>query len=78
MSSSCEVNTKPKSVKEFLKSKTFWKTSIAILLGGTGGFLYFYFVGCANGSCGITSNPYSSIVFGSVLGLFLTNRKCGC
>jgi hypothetical protein len=78
MSNSCEVNTKPKSFKELMRSKSFWKTIAGIVLGGTGGFLYFYFVGCSTGSCGITSNPYSSIAFGSVLGIFLTNRKCGC
>jgi hypothetical protein len=78
MSNSCEVNTKPRSFKVFVKTWSFWKTPIAIVLGGTGGFLYYYYVGCANGTCGITSNPYSSIAFGSVLGLFFTNRKCGC
>lgn len=78
MSNSCEVNSKPKSIKEFIKTKSFWISFTAIVLGGTGGFLYYYFVGCSTGSCGITSNPYSSIAFGSVLGLFLTNRKCGC
>lgn len=78
MTNSCEVNTKSKSIKEFLKSKAFWKTFAGIVLGGTGGFLYYYFVGCSTGSCGITSNPFSSIAFGSALGLFFTNRKCGC
>lgn len=78
MSNSCEVNTKPKSINELIKSKSFWKTVAGIVLGGTGGFLYYYFVGCSSGSCGITSNPYSSIAFGSVIGLFFTNRKYGC
>ena len=78
MSNSCEVNSKPKSIKELVKTKSFWKTFAAIVLGGTAGFLYYHFVGCSNGSCGITANPYSSIAFGSILGIFLTNRKCGC
>jgi hypothetical protein len=78
MSNSCETGSKPGSIKDYLKLKSFWISFAAVVLGGAGGFLYYYFVGCANGSCGITSNPYSSIVFGSVLGLFLTTRKCGC
>ena len=78
MSNSCEVNTKPKSLKEFYKSKAFWKTFAGITIGGIGGFLYYHFVGCASGTCAITGNPFSSIAFGSVLGLFLTNKKCGC
>ncbi|MCX6287645.1 MAG: YtxH domain-containing protein [Bacteroidetes bacterium] len=47
-------------------------------LGGLGGFLYFYFVGCASGTCAITSNPYASIAFGGFLGYFIVNRPCAC
>lgn len=41
---------------------------IGIIVGATGGFAYYYFVGCANGTCPITSNPYISIAYGSLLG----------
>ena len=45
---------------------------IGVLIGGAVGFSYYYFVGCAGGSCPISSNPYISIVYGGVLGyLFL-------
>ncbi len=36
--------------------------------GGVGGYLYYRFVGCATGSCAITSNPYVSTLFGGVFG----------
>ena len=42
-----------------------------ILLGGTGGFLYYYFVGCRTGSCAITSNPWLSILWGAAFGLLI-------
>lgn len=39
-----------------------------ILLGAISGFLYWYFIGCNSGSCAITSNPYNSTIYGSVMG----------
>lgn len=39
-----------------------------IALGAFLGFLYYRFVGCRTGMCPITSNPFSSIIFGAVLG----------
>ncbi|MCK9422476.1 MAG: hypothetical protein M0Q38_07750 [Bacteroidales bacterium] len=78
MESSCQVKGKPQSVKEYLKSWHFWKAVIAVIVGGTGGFLYYHFVGCASESCAITGNPYASIAFGGFLGYFVVNRPCAC
>jgi hypothetical protein len=41
-------------------------------LGAVGGFLYYYFVGCANGSCMISSSPYVSVPYGALLGYFVS------
>jgi LytS/YehU family sensor histidine kinase len=76
MDSNCTVTPKPKSVKEFFKSRYFWKPFLSITIGGIGGFLYYYFVGCTSGSCAITSSPYGSILMGSFLGFFLTSSPC--
>ncbi len=76
MSETCETNSRPKTFREFVRSSYFWKPAGAMIVGGTLGFLYYYFVGCASGSCGITSNPYLSVVFGALLGLFVTNSPC--
>lgn len=47
-----------------------------VVLGATGGFLYWYFVGCASGTCMITSNPWNSSVYGAVMGgLFFSILK---
>lgn len=70
------VAPKPKSIREFFRSSFFWKPFIAILIGGGAGFLYYYFIGCSSGSCSITSNPYSSIFTGSLLGFFITSGPC--
>jgi hypothetical protein len=76
MEKSCEIKPRPKTVKEFFTSWYFWKPFLAIFIGGLAGFLYYYFVGCSSGKCAITSNPYMSIIWGSLLGLFLVNSPC--
>jgi len=35
------------------------------------GFLYYKLVGCPNGSCPITSNPFTSSLYGGVMGLLI-------
>jgi hypothetical protein len=76
MDQTCSNTPKPKSVNEFFKSWYFWKPFLGVLVGGTGGFLLYYFVGCKSGSCAITSHPLSSILLGSFLGLFVTSSPC--
>ncbi len=43
-------------------------TILGVLVGAIGGYLYYYFVGCAGGSCAITANPMSSTAYGAVMG----------
>jgi hypothetical protein len=76
MENNCEIKPRPKTVKEFFTSWYFWKPFLGIAIGGLAGFLYYYFVGCTSGSCGITSNPYMSVLWGSLLGLFLVKSPC--
>lgn len=50
------------------------KIFLPILLGALGGFLYYNFIGC-NGSCAITGSPVNSTLYGSLIGLILTDWK---
>ena len=43
-------------------------TLIGILVGGIGGYLYYFYVGCASGTCAITSKPLNSSVYGAFMG----------
>jgi hypothetical protein len=76
MDNNCELKSKPRTFKELLKSWNFWKPFSAVAIGGIAGFLYYYFVGCASGSCAITSNPYASIIWGGMMGLFVVKSPC--
>ncbi|MCX6188345.1 MAG: DUF6132 family protein [Bacteroidetes bacterium] len=46
---------------------------IGILLGSVGGYLYYAFVGCASGTCAITSKPLNSTLYGALMGGLLLN-----
>ncbi|MCF8261900.1 MAG: DUF6132 family protein [Melioribacteraceae bacterium] len=54
-----------------IDKKYFLKRGIPILLGGIGGYLYYYYIGCYNGSCPITGSPYISTLYGGAIGLIL-------
>ncbi len=44
---------------------------IGILIGAIAGYLYWKFVGCANGTCKITSKPLNSSLYGAIMGFFV-------
>ncbi|MEN9697775.1 MAG: hypothetical protein RLZ56_1196 [Bacteroidota bacterium] len=44
---------------------------IGIGLGAIAGFLYWKFVGCASGTCMITSKPLNSSLYGALMGFLI-------
>lgn len=48
-------------------------TIIGIIVGAIGGYLYYYFVGCASGTYAITSKPLNSTLYGAMMGGLLFN-----
>ena len=48
-------------------------TIIGIIAGAIGGYLYYHFVGCASGTCSITSKPLNSTLYGAMMGGLLLN-----
>tara|TARA_R110000868_G_scaffold174940_1_gene411807 strand:- start:21218 stop:21412 length:195 start_codon:yes stop_codon:yes gene_type:complete len=55
-------------------------TGIGIGIGAVAGYLYYHFIGCASGTCAITSKPLNSTLYGSLMGglvfnMFIKNEK---
>jgi hypothetical protein len=44
---------------------------IGAIFGAIAGWCYWYFVGCASGTCAITSSPVNSTLYGALMGLLL-------
>jgi len=57
-------------MKFILKHKL---TLIGIIVGAIVGYLYYHFIGCASGSCAITSKPLNSTLYGAMMGGLLLN-----
>jgi len=41
---------------------------LGAVLGALAGYAYWHFVGCADGTCAITSKPLNSTLYGSLMG----------
>ena len=44
------------------------RSLIGLLIGAIGGWVYYIEIGCTSGTCPLTSNPYTSILWGAVIG----------
>ncbi|NLR89747.1 MULTISPECIES: DUF6132 family protein [Flammeovirga] len=53
----------------------YWKNILVVLLGGTLGYSYYYFIGCNNGTCAITSSPVNSTLYGIFVSAVILNWK---
>ncbi len=60
--------------------KRYFPAAIAAIIGAGAGYLYYLFVGCASGTCVITSNPVISTLYfallGGLLGRIISDRSC--
>ena len=58
-------------ITSFIKDKKF--ILLGAVLGAIGGYAYYYYVGCASGSCAITSSPINSTLYGIFMGGLLVD-----
>ena len=47
------------------------------IFGAVVGYGYYRFIGCAGGSCPITSNPWISTMYGALLGFMIAQMYGG-
>lgn len=63
-----------------MSKKGYIITGIGVVVGLLVGYAYYYYVGCASGTCVITSKPLNSTLYGGLMGglffnLFVKERK---
>jgi C4-dicarboxylate transporter len=44
---------------------------LGVVLGAAAGYAWYYFIGCSNGTCAITSRPLNSTLYGAFMGFLL-------
>jgi len=61
------------------KLKKWLRPLLFTLSGALAGYAYYYFIGCPTGSCAITSNPISSVLYMALIGWLISGLfEGGC
>ncbi len=58
-----------------LRGRISKRTALHMVLGAAIGYAFYYYVGCATGTCIITGNPYMSTLYGGFMGWLLSEAK---
>ena len=56
-----------------MTKKALLLTGIGIAIGALAGYGYYFYVGCASGTCAITSKPLNSTLYGALMGGLIFN-----
>lgn len=56
-----------------MTTKTLLLNGIGIAIGALAGYGYYYYVGCASGTCAITSKPLNTTLYGALMGGLVFN-----
>ena len=56
-----------------MTKKAILLTGIGIAIGALAGYGYYFYVGCASGTCAITSKPLNSTLYGALMGGLIFN-----
>lgn len=54
-----------------MKLKKNWIILLFLAIGGFGGYLYWYFVGCVSGSCPLQKLWYNNVIIGGIIGYLI-------
>lgn len=56
-----------------MNKKAIIITGIGIVVGAIAGYAYYFYIGCASGTCAITSKPLNSSLYGALMGGLVFN-----
>jgi hypothetical protein len=56
-----------------MSKKAIIITAVGVIVGAIAGYGYYHYVGCACGTCAITSKPLNSTLYGALMGGLLFN-----
>ena len=56
-----------------MTKKALLLTGIGVIIGALAGYGYYFYVGCASGTCAITSKPLNSTLYGALMGGLIFN-----
>ncbi|MDR2231984.1 MAG: DUF6132 family protein [Tannerella sp.] len=56
-------------IKQLLRDNAL--SIIGAIIGGVGGYVYWFKIGCTSGTCPITSSPVMSVIWGGLMGSLL-------
>ena len=64
------------------KSKPIYKRIpliplIGVVVGAIGGYIYYIEIGCVSGTCPLTSNPWTSMIWGAAMGYLVFDLFTG-
>lgn len=59
------------NIKDIIKKIKWTRFAIGLILGGVGGYAYYYYVGCESGNCAIQSDPLVMTIYGAGMGAVL-------
>lgn len=53
-------------MRKLIENNVIW--ILGSIIGAVSGYLYWKYIGCASGTCMITSNPINSTIYGALMG----------
>ena len=60
-------------------TKPWLRPVLGITLGALAGLGYYYLIGCGSGTCPITANPFTTMIYTALAGLLLSgvfSKEC--
>ena len=56
-------------------AQKYWKPALFTVIGAGLGFAYWRFIGCTSGTCPMTSNWHTTVLFGGLIGMLAVPQR---